>query len=55
MGHYAALNIRQQIQQGLHGTTLELLHWSEVPPMIALAVGRKAMMYSPADGTSAKT
>jgi hypothetical protein len=50
MGHYAAVNIHQHILSGLYGTTPKYVHWPKYPPMIALAVGKQSIMYTPTDG-----
>jgi NADH dehydrogenase FAD-containing subunit len=52
MGHNAAFNIHQQLLEaasdGKHKA--EFIELPEVPAMIALAVGRKAVSYSPGNG-----
>jgi hypothetical protein len=50
MGHYAAVNTHEHILSSLCGTAPKYIHWPEVPPMIALAIGHQSIMYSPADG-----
>jgi hypothetical protein len=52
MGHIAAANIHQQL---LHRETGKAPEWIEFPvvsPMIALAVGKQAVMYGEEDGTT---
>jgi hypothetical protein len=51
MGHNAAFNIHQQLLEAQTGKKAELIEFLEVPPMIALAVGKKAISYSPNAGT----
>jgi hypothetical protein len=51
MGHNAAFNIHQQMLESQFGHTPEFIEFPEVPPMIALAVGKKAILYSPSEGT----
>ena len=54
-GHYAAANIYQcilvELDEIKHPAFLELQ--KEVPPMMGLAVGKKAATYSPTDGVRA--
>ncbi|KAH9205908.1 hypothetical protein DL95DRAFT_316581 [Leptodontidium sp. 2 PMI_412] len=52
MGHIAAANIHQVILQALFGTEPTFVEFPEVPPMIAIAVGKKAVCYSPDNGTT---
>ena len=52
MGTRAADNIFQQILLERHNRPLELREWPKYPPMIGLAVGRKAVVYDPDKGTS---
>ena len=53
MGHNAAFNIHQQLLVA-HGKRdkAEFIEFPEVPPMIALAVGKNAVSYSPDNGTA---
>jgi NADH dehydrogenase FAD-containing subunit len=51
MGHNAAFNIHQQVLEARTGKKVEFIEFPEVPPMIALAVGKKAISYSPTAGT----
>lgn len=53
MGYYAAHNIHELILEKLNGTAPKFLELGEVPPMIGLAVGKKAMSYSPGQGVGA--
>lgn len=53
MGYYAAHNIHELILEKLNGTAPKFLELGEVPPMIGLAVGKKAMSYSPGQGVDA--
>ncbi|QDS72569.1 hypothetical protein FKW77_000802 [Venturia effusa] len=50
MGLHAAVNIHQHILSTVYGTTPKYMEWPEYPPMIALAVGRIAIMYAPSSG-----
>ncbi|RFU34747.1 hypothetical protein B7463_g1601, partial [Scytalidium lignicola] len=52
MGHSAAINIHQQILHKHTGVEPKFTHYPEVPPMIGLAVGRSAVVYSPDQGTT---
>jgi hypothetical protein len=52
MGHTAAINIHQQILHEQFGTTPKFLEILKFEPMIALAVGKEAVMYGPGDGTT---
>ena len=52
MGYTAAVNIHQQLLQQHFKTTPKLVHINEIPPMIALAVGKKAVLYGPQEGTT---
>jgi hypothetical protein len=49
MGHYAAFNIHQQILQG-NQDEAQFIEFPDAPPMIALAVGKNAISYSPDAG-----
>jgi hypothetical protein len=51
MGYMAATNIHQQILQQQTGKTPEFLVYPETVPMIALAVGKNAVVYDPEGGT----
>lgn len=53
MGYYAAHNIHELILEKLNGTPPKFLELGEIPPMIGLAVGKKAMSYSPGQGVDA--
>lgn len=50
MGFLAAENIHQQMLHERERIKPEFSIWPEVPPMIALAIGRKAATYAPAGG-----
>ncbi|KAH7370189.1 hypothetical protein BKA65DRAFT_602676 [Rhexocercosporidium sp. MPI-PUGE-AT-0058] len=52
MGHVAAANIHKGILQTRFGTEPVFVEFPEVPPMIALAVGKKAVCYGPESGTT---
>lgn len=52
MGNVAAANIHQQLLQQQLGKTPKFINFPEVPPMIALAVGKQAVLYGQEDGTS---
>ncbi|KAL3419508.1 hypothetical protein PVAG01_09730 [Phlyctema vagabunda] len=52
MGKLAAVNIHQQLLQKATGKEPKYLEFPEVPPMIAIAVGKKAVLYGPEDGTT---
>lgn len=52
MGHNAAVNIHQQLRQKHFGKVPKFIEIPEVPPMIALAVGNKAVLYGSEDGTT---
>lgn len=53
MGYYAAHNIHELVLEKLKGTAPKFLELGEIPPMIGLAVGKKAMSYSPGQGVDA--
>lgn len=56
MGYYAAHNIHQHMQmqtQTQSDRKPKLLTLDEIPPMIGLAVGRKAVAYWPEAGVTA--
>lgn len=50
MGHRAAINIQKQIFADIQGIPAHFEPWPATPPMIALAIGKKAMVYDPAGG-----
>lgn len=50
MGLHAAVNTHQHILSKLYGSTPKYMEWPEYPPMIALAVGKTSIMYTPASG-----
>lgn len=50
MGYFAAHNIHELVLQKMNGAEPKLQELSEVPPMIGLAVGKKAVSYGPAQG-----
>ncbi|KAK4038055.1 pyridine nucleotide-disulfide oxidoreductase [Parachaetomium inaequale] len=57
MGYYAANNIHQQMQMQMQYQTAgkeepKLLELDEIPPMIGLAVGKKAVAYWPEAGVT---
>lgn len=52
MGHISAVNIHQQLLKAKFGTEPKFVEFPEVPPMIALAVGKQAVAYGEADGTT---
>lgn len=51
MGGRAADNTFQQMLFEQHGIEPRITPWPEVPPLIALAVGKKAVVYDPVEGT----
>lgn len=51
MGHYAAINVHQHMLAECTGGKTNFLTLQPFPPMMALAVGNKAVTYSPTDGT----
>ena len=51
MGHIAALNIYQQLLSNQTGCIPKFTEIAAFPAMIALAVGSKAVVYSPTKGT----
>jgi NADH dehydrogenase FAD-containing subunit len=53
MGHSAAVNIHQQMLRSHFGTEPRPNELEEYPPMIALAVGKTAVVYNPQSGTRA--
>ncbi|KXX79674.1 Apoptosis-inducing factor 2 [Madurella mycetomatis] len=50
MGYFAANNIHQQMQKKVAGRKPTFLELDEIPPMIGLAVGKKAVSYWPQAG-----
>lgn len=52
MGQYVAYNIHQVMLKQLQGTEPKLMELDEIPPMIAIAVGKTAVAYHPAEGTT---
>ena len=52
MGYHAAFNIHQKLLSQLNGKEAKPMHFPEVPPMIAIAIGKNAIMLSPVDGTT---
>jgi hypothetical protein len=50
MGTRAADNIFQQILSEQYGVPTTLKDWPKYPPMIGLAVGKKAVVYDPEGG-----
>lgn len=52
MGCIAAVNIHQQMLQSAFGSIPKFVEINEIPPMIALAVGKQAVLYGPREGTT---
>lgn len=53
MGYHAAFNIHQKLSQEFLGVEPKyMLFPAEVPPMIAIALGKTAIMHSPVDGNT---
>jgi hypothetical protein len=50
MGYFVAHNIHEMILEKMHGVAPKFLELGEVPPMIGLAVGKKAISCSPDQG-----
>lgn len=50
MGTRAADNIFQQILAEQYGISTAIKDWPKYPPMIGLAVGKKAVVYDPEGG-----
>lgn len=50
-GHYTAHNIHQNILKDAVSHEPKFQEFQEVPPMIGLAVGKKAVAYGPDIGT----
>lgn len=53
MGYSAAHNIHELVLEKMNGGAPKLQELAEVPPMIGLAVGKKAVSYGPAQGVMA--
>ena len=49
-GYLAACNIHQTMMEQVLGVTPKFREMAHVPPMIGLAVGKKAMSYGPEQG-----
>lgn len=52
MGYHAAFNIHQHLLSQRNGIEAKPMIFPEIPPMIAIAIGKKAIMLSPVDGTT---
>ncbi|PGH19360.1 hypothetical protein AJ80_04000 [Polytolypa hystricis UAMH7299] len=52
-GYYAAFNIHQRILNQVFGTTPKFLELEEVPPMMGIAVGKKAAAFGGEEGVLA--
>ncbi|KAK3949841.1 hypothetical protein QBC32DRAFT_242838 [Pseudoneurospora amorphoporcata] len=52
MGYLAANNIHMRMKQAVSGTEPTYLELDEIPPMIGLAVGKKAVAYWPTNGVT---
>lgn len=52
MGHIAAVNIHQQLLQSKFEIEPKFEEFPEVPPMIALAVGKQAITFGGKDGVT---
>lgn len=50
MGYFVAHNIHELVLQRMNGAAPKFQELAEVPPMIGLAVGKKAVSYGPAQG-----
>lgn len=50
MGYFVADNVHELVLEKMNGSTPKLNELAEVPPMIGLAVGKKAVSYGPAQG-----
>jgi len=50
MGFNAAYNIHQQILHNQSGTEPKFVKWLEVPPMMGLAIGKKAICFGGPEG-----
>lgn len=55
MGYFAASNIHQLMKEKMLGTPPVFLELNEIPPMIGLAVGKKAVAYWEEEGTTSGT
>ncbi|KIW64819.1 hypothetical protein PV04_09726 [Phialophora macrospora] len=55
MGQYAAHNIHQSMAKQLYGDEPKFMELEEIPPMIAIAIGKQAVAYHPAEGTTCGT
>lgn len=53
MGYFAAHNVHELVLEKMTGDAPKLQELAEVPPMIGLAVGKKAVSYGPAQGVMA--
>ena len=51
MGYHASVLVFEQILYERDQVERKLAEWPETPPMIALAVGKKAVVYDPVGGT----
>jgi hypothetical protein len=51
MGHYVAINLHQHILSQTYGKEPKYVELAEFPAMLALAVGKKAVVYGPEEGT----
>ncbi|TAQ90088.1 hypothetical protein B7494_g1607 [Chlorociboria aeruginascens] len=52
MGHNAAINIHQRMVEKMTGKEPNFVEFPEVPPMIALAIGKQAVLYGPEGDTT---
>lgn len=52
MGYFAAHNIHELILERMTGATPKFNELGEIPPMIGLAVGKKAVSYGPEQGVA---
>ncbi|KAH8589395.1 hypothetical protein B0O99DRAFT_692625 [Bisporella sp. PMI_857] len=52
MGHVVAINIHQQLLAAQTGAAPKFRELAEFPAVIALAVGKKAVLYGPAEGVT---
>jgi hypothetical protein len=52
MGYYAAVNIHQLMLHRRNKSAPKFIELQEIPPMIALAIGKKAVCYTPTEGTT---
>ncbi|CZT53404.1 related to pyridine nucleotide-disulphide oxidoreductase AMID-like [Rhynchosporium secalis] len=51
-GHMAAVNIHKEILRSRFGIEPTFIEFPEIPPMIAVAIGKKAVCYHPNTGTT---